>query len=314
MAKKSVSVLLTWDIDPFRDVSIEDKREALQQARGLLSDLQIRSTMFFHARIAGQLNDEIHQLLQDGHEIGCHGLTHGSEEAYNRMPESMQRKYLGEATEILEKTTGRAISSFRGPRAKTSHTTQKILVELGYSADCSVASQRIDFVSSNLINVGWIVAPRLPYRPSHRNAFLRGDQDIWVVPISAAIVPFISSALNILGIRAMKILFSLLYRESQYTGKPIVYLIHPFEFAPSALNHEGEHLSFVRRVRTHGFLIRTKLYEKDYRERFRMNQELFTYMKSFPGVQFRTVRQYVSDVLSSRVDAHSSDRNRPSNR
>lgn len=295
--KKPVLVLVTWDIDPTPEVSIENKKEALKQTRWLLSDQQIKSTLFFHARIAEKLNREIEGLVLDNHEIGCHGLTHGDEENYDRMPEGMQRKYLHEATEILRKSTGRAISSFRGPRVKTSHKTQKILVELGYIADCSVASQRVDFVSSNHVNVDWIFAPRLPYRPSRRSAFRRGDQDIWVVPLSAAILPFISSTLYVLKTRLMKGLFRALYMESQRTGKPIVYLIHPFEFAPWTGKWKPENLSVIQRIRTHGFLVREKFYEKNHYERFRMNQELLRYMKSFPNVQFKTVRDFVFDTL-----------------
>jgi len=295
--KKSVSVLVTWDIDPFLDVNIEDKKEALKQTRWLLSDQQIQSTLFFHARIADQLNVEIESFILENHEIGCHGLTHDDEENYNKMPEDMQRKYLYEATDILKKITGYTIQSFRGPRVKTSHITQKILVELGYIADCSVASQRVDFVSSNLVNMSWIFAPRLPYQPSRRSAFRKGDQDIWVVPLSATILPFISSVLYILKLKVMKCLFRILYMEAQRTGKPIVYLIHPFEFAPTTLRYKPENLSFIQEIRTHGFLLRERFLEKDHNKRFRMNQELFKYMKSFPDIQFKTVREYVLNTL-----------------
>jgi len=295
--KRPVPVLITWDVDPFPDVSIEKKRDALNQTLHLLSDHQIQSTFFLPAKMAVVLGSEVQEVIQDGHEIGCHGLTHGDEEDYNRMPEDMQRKYLCEATDILRSVTGRDISSFRGPRMKTSHITQKILVQLGYIADCSVASQRVDFVSSNLVNMGWIFAPRLPYRPSNKSAFHRGQQNVWVVPLSALILPFISSALYILKVSLMKRLFRILYRESQRTGKPVVYLIHPFEFAPSTLRHEPQNLSFAQEIRTHGFLVRERLFEKDHHERFSMNQELLAYMRLFPNVQFMTVREYVSDTL-----------------
>jgi hypothetical protein len=297
LTKEPVSVLVTWDIDPFRDVSIENKKEALKKARWLLHKLQIQSTFFFHGSICEQLDGEIKGLVQDNHEIGCHGLTHGDEEEYNRMPEEMQRKYLCEATDILRRITGRNVSCFRGPRMKTSHITQKILVELGYIVDCSVASQRVDFVSSNLVNLNWIFAPRLPYRPSNKSAFRRGQQNLWVVPLSALILPFISSALYIFKVRVMKSLFKTLFMESQRTGKPIVYLIHAFEFAPSTLRHEPEKLSFVQEIRTHGFLVRERFFEKDHYERFRMNLELFRYIKSFPNVQFKTVGDFVSNTL-----------------
>lgn len=297
--KKPVSILVTWDIDPFPDVDIGKKREALRQTRQLLRDHQIQSTFFLPARMADALDSEVQELTEDGHEIGCHGLTHGDEEDYNRMPEDRQRAHLCEATEILRRAAGQTIASFRGPRMKTSHLTQSILVELGYIADCSVASQRIDFVSSNLVNVDWIFAPRLPYQPSLRSAFRKGHQDIWVVPLSAVIVPFISSVLYLLRTRFMKGLFRVLYREAQRTGKPIVYLIHPFEFAPSTLRYKPENMSFVQEIRTHGFLARERFYEKNHLARFKMNEELIAYMQSFPQVQFKTVRDYVSGELMS---------------
>jgi len=295
--KRHVTILTTWDVDPAAEVSIDSMKEALKQVRWLLGDLQIPSTFFCPAKMAEQFDTEVVSFLQDGHEIGCHGLTHGDEEEYNRMPDDMQRKYLCKATDILSRITRRNVTSFRGPRLKTSHITQKILIELGYIADCSVASQRIDFVSSNLVNIGWIFAPRLPYRPSNRSAFRKGDKDIWVVPLSAAIVPFISSVLYILKTRVMKSLFRILYMESQRTGKPIVYLVHPYEFAPYTGTWKPEDLSTIQRIRTHGFLFRDKFYEKNHQERFRMNKELFRYMKSFPDVRFKTVRDFVSDTL-----------------
>jgi len=281
-------------------VNIEAKKTALRQTQQLLREQRIQSTFFLPAKMTEALGGEVQQLLQDGHEIGCHGLTHGDEENYDRMPEDLQQRYLYESTHILRQNTGEDISSFRGPRVKTSHVTQKILVDLGYNADCSVASQRIDFVSSNLVNVHWIFAPRLPYRPSDRSAFRRGQQKIWVVPLSAVIVPFVSSVLYLLRTRFMKVLFRTLYAEARRTGKPIVYLVHPFEFAPSTLQYRPENLSFLQEVRAHGFLVRERFYEKDHRRRFQMNQELLEYMRSFPNVEFQTVRGYVARALAGK--------------
>ncbi len=297
--KKPVSILVTWDVDPFPDVLIGDKKEALRRTRQLLRDHRIQSTFFLPAAMAEALGNEIQELIQDGHEIGCHGLTHSDEEDYNRMPAGLQRTYLVEATKILREGTGQPLYSFRGPRMKTSHLTQSVLEELGYVADCSVASQRVDFLSSNLVNVNWILAPRLPYRPSHRSAFRKGQRAIWVVPLSAYILPFVSSALYVFRRTIVWWLFRILYREASRTGKPIVYLIHPFEFAPSTLRYKPENLSLLQEIRIHGFLARERFYEKNHVERFKMNQELIRYMKSFPRVKFETVRDYVSGGLMS---------------
>jgi hypothetical protein len=94
------------------------------------------------------------------------------------MSTSMQRSYIEEATKKLEKLVGSPILSFRSPRVKTSAQTLRLLSEYGYLADSSVCSQRVDFISSNLINGGWLSAPRQPYHPHRDNAFKRGDLPI----------------------------------------------------------------------------------------------------------------------------------------
>ncbi|MFH0777399.1 MAG: polysaccharide deacetylase family protein [Candidatus Eisenbacteria bacterium] len=294
--KRVVPVLITWDVDPTPEVTPENKKRALALTLALLSDLQIRSTFLFHAQIAPDLQEEISSLVAAGHEIGCHGLTHGDEEEYDRMAEHVQREYLVKATSILESVANTPIRTFRGPRVKTSHITQKILEELGYCADCSVSSQRIDFISSNLVNVGWIVAPRLPYHPSDRSAFKRGKRNIWVVPNSAIVFPFISTALYTFRLRFMKYLFNILYGESLQKGKPIVYMGHPFEFAPWSMRIRGGS-SFFRRVRIHGFGYRRIFCEKNERSRYEMNKALFAYMKSHPAVEFMTVSDFVGGTL-----------------
>jgi peptidoglycan/xylan/chitin deacetylase (PgdA/CDA1 family) len=294
--KHAVPVLMTWDIDPTPEVTLEDKKRALALTLTLLSDFQIRCTFLFHAQIAHSLDREISLLVEAGHEIGCHGLTHGDEENYNRMTEDFQREYLSKATRILQSVAKRPIRTFRGPRVKTSHITQKILEELGYRADCSVSSQRIDFVSSNFINVGWIIAPRLPYHPSDRSAFRSGNRNIWVVPVSAVVLPFISTALYTFGPRFMKCFFNMLYTESLRNGKPIVYLGHPFEFAPWSMRiRRGA--SFSRRVRVHGLGFRRMFCEKNEQRRYEMVKELLAYMKSRPAVEFMTVSEFIHGML-----------------
>ena len=58
-----------------------------------------------------------------------------------------------------------------------------------------------------------------------------GNLPILEIPVSAIAVPFISSALYVLGVGFMKMVFRALYLEARRTGKPIVYLFHPYEFA-----------------------------------------------------------------------------------
>jgi peptidoglycan-N-acetylglucosamine deacetylase len=261
----------------------------------LCEGLGFQSTFFFTADFAHEYGDHIARMQALDQEIGCHGLTHNDEEDYNHMPVTMQRAYIEEATRKLEAITGAPILSFRSPRVKTSDRTLGLLTEFGYRADSSVCSQRLDFVSSNLINFNWLIAPRLPYHPQDTNAFRRGNASIWEIPISAIAIPFISNALNILGLFLTKKLFRLLYLESKHTGKPIVYLAHPVEFMfrKARRSHFTIQEFSPAYVRTHGLIIRRAFNRMNGEALYDATRELITYIGSFPRVKFMTVNQYV---------------------
>jgi peptidoglycan/xylan/chitin deacetylase (PgdA/CDA1 family) len=272
-----------------------DKKQAFDKVLRAGRDLGGCMTFFFVAREAQQVSEYPRILRDAGHEIACHGLTHGEEEEYDSMPSSMQEEYLRKATDILRSLSGREIVSFRGPRVKISGPTLQILSRIGYVADSTVCSQRFDLISSNLLHTGWIRAPRRPYHPQANDAYRSGDLAILEVPISAIALPFISSALYVLGLGVMKLLFRALYLESRRTGKPIVYLFHPYEFAQEVKGAKD----YSRNLKVHGLRVRRHLYRGDPRAKFARNLELWKFMASFPEVRFMTVSQYAQTHRSS---------------
>jgi hypothetical protein len=296
---EQVPVLITWDVDPYSPHDLTEKRRALQTAIELCREVEIRATFLFVAQEATWYPDEIAEMKRVGHEIGCHGLTHGNDEEYNRMPPEMQRSCIERATRLLEEKAGTHITAFRGPRVKISPVTLELLAEQGYLTDSSVCSQRLDLVSSNLINTGWLMAPRAPYHPHRDNAFKRGDLNILEVPVSALMIPFISSALDVLRLPLMKALFRLLYVEARHKSKPIVYLAHPGELGPQSYGRfKLSHLS-PKTVRTHGLKFRRYLRERSPEVRLSLRRALFSYMAAFPGIRFMTMREYA--LQSSRA-------------
>jgi peptidoglycan/xylan/chitin deacetylase (PgdA/CDA1 family) len=316
MGHKQVPLLITWDVDPDRWATHERRQRALSLALDLCEELGICSTFFITADFAHEYSDHLGRMRRLGQEIGCHGLTHSDEEDYDRMPEEMQRAYIEAATSKLQELTGSPVRAFRSPRVKISATTLRLLAEHRYLADSSVCSGRFDVISSNLINTGWLLAPRRPYHPHRANPFKRGDLPIWEVPLSALVVPFTSKVLNVLGLPATKLLFRLLYAESRRTGKPVVYLSHPTEFV-SATGKKGRSLRGLfnrklfspRRIRTHGLLVRNALLRMDGAALFVNSRELFAYMASFPSVRFMNVSEYTIQDLhgASRSKVTSAD-------
>jgi hypothetical protein len=289
METDRVPVLITWDVDRRRNLA--RKRRALRAALELCRGPEISATFFFVAQEAMYYPEEIAEMKRAGHEIGCHGLTHGSEEEYNRMPREMQRSYIEQATRLLEEKAGTPITAFRGPRVKVSSVTLELLAEYGYLTDSSVCSQRLDVVSSNLIHPGWLVAPRSPYHPHRDSVFKRGDLDILEIPVSALIVPFISSALYALRLPLTKALFRLLHVEARRKNKPIVYLAHPAELGPQSCRRFRWSDLSCEKWRTEGLGFRRRL-RPDREMRLGLNRALFSYIATFSDVRFMTMREY----------------------
>jgi peptidoglycan/xylan/chitin deacetylase (PgdA/CDA1 family) len=289
-----IPVLITWDVDPDRWTTTENRQQALLIALDLCEEFGIRSTFFITANYGHEYPEQIRRMQLLDQEIGCHGLTHSDKEEYDSMSENMQRAYIEEATRKLKNISGAPLLSFRSPRVKISAQTLRLLIEYGYQIDSSICSQRMDLLSSNLINPGWLVAPRRPYNPNVDNPFKRGNLPILEIPISAIVLPFISSSLNVFGLNFMRKLLRILIIESKRTGKPIVYLAHPSEFLPNTRRSENIKLAQITpaNIKTHGFLWRNIFFRMDGAAWYQATRELFAFMASFADIRFMTCSDY----------------------
>ena len=249
----------------------------------MTTELDIHSTFFVTASLAEEIEDDLKELKKK-HQIGCHGLTHGDDDNYAKLPYNEQFYRIERATKILESFVGE-VTAFRAPGVRISATTLKILENLGYLADSSISSQRFDMASSNT-NPKLIFAPRMPYHPKESDAYRKGSMKIWEIPISAIVLPFISGTLSVFGLGFMKRFFNVLYSESLRTRKPIVYLTHPTEFLASENHGVPASWFFSPRMwRVHGNPVRYFLFRKDGKVLFEEHKKLFTYMKRFEGVK-----------------------------
>lgn len=194
------------------------------------------------------------------------------------------------ATKNVEDKIQEKPVSFRGPGMTTSKTTQKILAENGYKSDFSVCSQRIDFLNSKGGDIRWLFSPRIPYHPSDKSPYNKGDIQIWVVPLSSIGIPFISGILYLFGFRFMKLFSHLLIKEAIKTGKPIVYLFHSYEFCQyvgsTSVSKEVTDVSRNKKKWIHGF------YERDPVIRYNMNIGLLKYLLTFDLICPFTGKEY----------------------
>ena len=201
----------------------------------LLLDLyqkyNVKSTFFFTGYIA-KLYPEIVKMVQPyGHEVGSHGLSHEKEDGFDVMPLNKQIEHLKESKKILEDISGEEVISFRAPALRVNNDTTIALQECDFKIDSSVASQRFDMFMSfgGLKKLNWLTAPRLPYRTSKDSLFRKGNGSIVEVPLSASLIPYLSTTMRIFP-KFTAVQRRFMAFESKQTGKPIVFDTHPNEF------------------------------------------------------------------------------------
>lgn len=291
-----VPVLVTYDIH-LGTQSAETVDRSLRTVIEMHERFQIKASFSFPAAAAQRLRPAVRALLDAGHEIGNHGLTHGPGEIYNRLPAGEQETLLRRATQALEEVTQRPVRFFRAPVFRISGATIRALEALGYEAELSMNSQRLGLLSSDPWNLTWLLAPRRPYHPSLRHPWRKGSTRLWEIPLSCALVPFMSNTMLICGLTFMKAFFSALYREALVFGGPIVFMSHPEELCPDREAVKRNPLGWRDLVPSrYGFGFRHALMERDPVKIAKHSLALLDYLRSFQRVRFLTVSEYVRQL------------------
>lgn len=251
MVKKIVekNCLITNDVETTSIVNhrLDDivAEYLLKQGMPRLLDLydkyNVKATFFFTGHIARICPQLVKMAYGKGHEVGSHGLTHEVSLAIDTLSLEDQVRHLKESKAILEDIIGEEVISFRSPAARVNKTFPLAMKEAGFRIDSSVSSQRMDmFMSFGVKNkMNWLIAPRHAYFVDENNIFKKGQSDIFEVPISAMVFPYIGTFMRIApGLN--RFTRNVLYAESKLNGRQFVFLTHPNEFIDEPLSNDGK--------------------------------------------------------------------------
>ncbi len=290
-------VLLTYDIHTHAAHAAPEVDRYLQNVLELHARIGVKASFFFPAEAARAMKQTVVSLVREGHGVGCHGLTHRNE-SFKSMPEGEQREKLSRATAELEDIIQQRVTYFRAPVFKISGLTIRILEELGYEADLSMNSQRLGLLSSDVWNISWMVAPRRPYHPDFRYAWRKGESKLWEIPLSCIFLPYMSNTALVVGLSFMKMFFRGLCIESQQSGKPIVYMLHPEDLFPWRESPKRWPFRWQDLVptRAEGFRFRRSVVETDAKKIARMSHALLEHMCAAERARFCTVPGYVAEL------------------
>lgn len=204
-------------------------KEGLPSLIDLYSKYDVESTFYFTGTFAKNFPDSVQKVIDNGHEVGCHGYSHHPHHAFDVLTPKEQYIHLLKAKKEIESISGR-IEAFRAPALRLGTQTLTILENLGFRTDSSVASQRFDgpLTFGSLEKLKWLSSPRLPYFPNPKNPCQKGQSKILEIPVSALIVAYQGTTMRI-SPTFNNLLGNYLFHESKKTNKPIVFLYHPNE-------------------------------------------------------------------------------------
>ncbi|MFI5219329.1 MAG: polysaccharide deacetylase family protein [Bacteroidia bacterium] len=243
--------LLTNDVEDHsiwhNSLRYETGQKVLEEGMPILLDIYkrhyVKSTFYFTGYMAEKFPDVV-KMIPHEHEVASHGYSHEVKEAFDVMPFKKQVEHLRISKQLLEDLAGMEVISFRAPALRVNRDTPVALAETGFKIDSSVASQRFDMFLSfgGIKKLKWLTAPRKPYRTKQDNLFERGKGPLVEVPLTALLFPYVGTTMRIFPV-ITKLQRNLLHNETSYTGKPLVFDIHPNEF----LNEETEERVITRR-------------------------------------------------------------------
>ena len=133
-----LEIALTFDVEkdcpPFF-TSTYGVEEGLPKILKLLDEFGIKSTFFVTGDVAEKYPELVSKISKK-HEIGCHGYHHESFDEINCEKEKAVKK----SKELLESIIHREVLGFRAPRLQVCNKLYRVLKELGFKYDSSIAS------------------------------------------------------------------------------------------------------------------------------------------------------------------------------
>ncbi len=217
--------------------------DALPRMLDIFDEYGVKATFFVVGKDIGIGDNaaKLSELVERGHEVGNHTMTHnlgladlGAEEKRCEILEMQKR---------AEDATGQPIRGFRAPGWNIDKVTLAILGELGYVYDSSIlpsllnpliqAAYRIQSRGRGKRLLGHppalACAPRGPYRPDPERIWRRGQNSIVEIPTSVLPgirFPFYGTMNLFLGETAFKL--GAAWFRSLSTA-PLNYVLHALE-------------------------------------------------------------------------------------
>ena len=125
------------DCPPYLDTTFRGIEQAAPKLLELFAASGIRATYFTTGVVAERYPAAVDALLEQGHELGCHGVTH---RAFDELDEAAARWEIEHSARRLRSFAD--VTSFRAPYLRFPEAFVPLLEEHGFTVDSSLAKYK----------------------------------------------------------------------------------------------------------------------------------------------------------------------------
>jgi peptidoglycan/xylan/chitin deacetylase (PgdA/CDA1 family) len=212
---------MTVDVDPpFSSKYSYVIENGIIRLLNLFNEYAIKATFFVPAVVAVNFPETIEKIVEQKHEVGCHGFKHALSEATLSINKKIQT--IEAATKIIESITGLRPVGFRAPFFKVDRNYWIALKRNNYVYDSS-------YVSSPLYGNSKFFRARPFYLPVHEI-----DEEYGLLEIPVSVNPFLPFPLGAGWLRIFGLTWAKIGVKMNFIFQaPVVVYVHPKDIVAS---------------------------------------------------------------------------------
>ena len=145
MSRVCITVDFEPDCPPYLSSTFRGIEEGAPALLALFGELGVRATYFTTGEVAERYPGAVRALVERGHELGCHGVSHT---AFDTLSEAAARREIDDSARLLR--TFAPVTSFRAPYLRFPEPYVRLLEDAGFALDSSLAKYKWSYHARRL--------------------------------------------------------------------------------------------------------------------------------------------------------------------
>ncbi len=179
----AITVDFEPDCPPYLSSTFRGIEEAAPRLLDMLAAEGVHATYFSTSEVAERHPAAIRALVDAGHELACHGVTHT---AFDRMDERTARWEIEHSARVLRDFA--AVDSFRAPYLRFPELFVRLLEQSAFAVDSSLAKYKRSYRAPRLPTTLTRIPASMTSSVLRLPAFVR---DPWLARLSDPVVLFV---------------------------------------------------------------------------------------------------------------------------